>query len=89
MEVLRRRFRRRPGEEEWVGSLAGALQSAHLIYLVGSIFVGLAFMPFMFMLIGAEIGLDNHLRRNAMLAAGERKLVTRPFGLSLSKAAPS
>jgi hypothetical protein len=31
-------------------------------------------MPFMFMLIGAEIGLDNHLKRQARLAAGERKL---------------
>jgi O-antigen ligase len=75
MEVLRRRFRGRPGADEWVGSLAGALQSAHLIYLVGSLFVGLAFMPFMFMLIGAEIGLDNHLKRQAKLAAGEKRVL--------------
>jgi len=80
MEVLRRRFRRRPGDDQWVGSLAGALQSAHLIYLVGSIFVGLAFMPFMFMLIGAEIGLDNHLRRRAMLAKGEKRLASGKAG---------
>ena len=74
MEVLRRRFRRGAEEDQWVGSIAGALQTSHLVYLVGSIFVGLAFMPFMFMLIGAEIGLDNHLKRKARLAAGERKL---------------
>jgi probable O-glycosylation ligase (exosortase A-associated) len=74
MEALRRRFRRAAPEDEWIGSLAGALQTAHLIYLVGSLFVGIAFMPFMFMLIGAEIGIDNHLRRKAKLAAGEKRL---------------
>jgi O-antigen ligase len=85
MEVLRRRFRRAAEEDQWVGSLAGALQTAHLIYLVGSIFVGIAFMPFMFMLIGAEIGLDNHLKRKAKLAAGKRKLApVKPQRAALS-----
>ena len=87
MEVLRRRFRRAAEEDQWVGALAGALQTAHLIYLVGSIFVGLAFMPFMFMLIGAEIGLDNHLKRQARLAAGEKRLVpNKPKQPALSSA---
>jgi probable O-glycosylation ligase (exosortase A-associated) len=87
MEVLRRRFRRAAEEDQWVGALAGALQTAHLIYLVGSLFVGLAFMPFMFMLIGAEIGLDNHLKRQARLAAGEKRLVpNKPKQPALSSA---
>jgi probable O-glycosylation ligase (exosortase A-associated) len=80
MEALRRRFRRAGPEDEWVGSLAGALQTAHLIYLVGSLFVGIAFMPFMYMLIGAEIGLDNHLKRKAKLAAGEKRMVPVKLG---------
>jgi len=72
-EALRRRFRKAEGEDAWIGPLAQALQMAHLVYLVGSIFIGIAFMPFMFMLIGAEIGLDNHVKRKAKIARGEPK----------------
>ncbi|MFW2853079.1 putative O-glycosylation ligase, exosortase A system-associated [Sphingomonas sp. TX0543] len=61
MEVLRRRFR--DGELAWGGALAGALQHAHLIYLLGGAFVGIAFQPFIYMLIGAQIGLDSYLAR--------------------------
>ncbi len=39
IEVLRRRYRE--GEFAWGGSLAGALQHAHLIYLLGGAFVGI------------------------------------------------
>jgi len=70
MEVLRRRYRKvEEGEDAWIAPLATALQMAHLVYLVGAIFIGIAFMPFMFMLMSAEIGLDNHLKRKAKLAA--------------------
>jgi probable O-glycosylation ligase (exosortase A-associated) len=75
MEALRRRFRKAEGEDAWISPLAGALQTAHLVYLVGSAFVGIAFMPFIFMLIGAEIGIDNHLKRRAKVEQGERKAV--------------
>lgn len=63
MEVLRRRYR--SGEFAWAGSLAGALQHAHLIYLLGGAFVGIAFQSFLFMLLGAQIGLDSYLTRRA------------------------
>lgn len=61
MEILRRRHRE--GEYAWGGALAGALQHAHLIYLLGGAFVGIAFQPFIYMLLGAQIGLDSYLGR--------------------------
>jgi probable O-glycosylation ligase (exosortase A-associated) len=78
MEALRRRFRKAQGEDAWIAPLATALQMAHLVYLVGAIFIGIAFMPFMFHLIAAEIGLDNHLRRKALAEKGEPRLSFRP-----------
>ncbi len=59
MEILIQRFRSRPPEEgQWIGDLANALQQAAIIYLVGSIFVGVAFQSFVYMFIGLQIGLD-------------------------------
>ena len=63
MEVLARRHRRPDDPYAWGGQLAVALQSAHLVYLLGAAFVGIAFQPFVFMLIGAQIGLDTYLGR--------------------------
>jgi probable O-glycosylation ligase (exosortase A-associated) len=64
MEVLRARYRKSE-EFGWIGGLAIALQQAHLIYLVGSLFVGIAFQPFVYMLVGLQIGLDSYASRNA------------------------
>jgi len=61
MEILRRRYR--DGDFAWAGSLAGALQHGHLIYLLGGAFVGIAFQPFLYMLMSAQIGLDTYLAR--------------------------
>jgi probable O-glycosylation ligase (exosortase A-associated) len=63
MEVLRRRYRKPAAGEEWVSPLASALQMAHLCYLLGGAFVAVAFQPFIYMLIGAQIGLDTYLGR--------------------------
>jgi probable O-glycosylation ligase (exosortase A-associated) len=63
MEVIRRRYRDPAGEFAWAGPLAAALQSGHLVYLLGAAFVGIAFQPFVYMLIGAQIGLDTYLTR--------------------------
>ena len=62
MEVVRRRYRRDEAMA-WVSPLAAALQSAHLIYLLGAAFVAVAFQPFVFMLVGAQIGLDTYTTR--------------------------
>ncbi|MGN6376854.1 MAG: putative O-glycosylation ligase, exosortase A system-associated [Sphingomonas sp.] len=64
MEVLRRRYRGSTDPDEaWIAPLASALQIAHLVYLLGAAFVGIAFQPFMFELVGAQIGLDTYLSR--------------------------
>jgi len=63
MEIIRLRYRKASEEEEWVAPLAGALQIAHLVYLLGAAFIGIAFQPFVYMLIGAQIGLDTYLAR--------------------------
>jgi probable O-glycosylation ligase (exosortase A-associated) len=66
MEVLSRRYRNKaPDEGQWIGALAEALQQGHIVYLVGSLFVGIAFQPFVYMLVGMQIGLDTYARRLA------------------------
>ncbi len=61
MEVLRRRYKE--GDYAWAGSLAAGLQSAHVVYLFGAAFIAVAFQSFVYMLIGAQIGLDTYLAR--------------------------
>jgi probable O-glycosylation ligase (exosortase A-associated) len=73
MEILRARYKKREGRE-WISSLANALQQAHLIYLVGSLFVGIAFQTFVYMLVGLQIGLDTYAARKA------REDKAEPFG---------
>ena len=63
MEVVRRRFAKAGGAQEWIAPLATSLQGAHIIYLVGSLFVGIAFESFAYMLIGVEIGLAAYCGR--------------------------
>jgi O-antigen ligase len=63
MEVLRRRYRKPEPGQEWIAPLASALQSAHFIYLLGAVFIAIAFQPFVYMLIGAQIGLDTYCGR--------------------------
>jgi len=69
MERLRSRWRRKARaegagpESQWQAPLASALQQAQLIYLLGSAFVGIAFQPFILMLVGLQCGLWSYLRR--------------------------
>lgn len=75
MEILRRRYERRSDPDvAWIGKLAVALQQGHIIYLVGSLFVGMAFQPFVFMLVGMQIGLDTYATRHLKLSRFQ------PFG---------
>ena len=69
MEVLRQRYRKAPPDQAWITPLAGALQSAHIVYLLGAAFIAIAFQPFVYMLIGAQIGLDTYLARKRNQAA--------------------
>jgi probable O-glycosylation ligase (exosortase A-associated) len=69
MEILRARYKRNP-DKMWIASLAMALQQAHLIYLTGSLFVGIAFQPFVYMLVGLQIGLDTYSSRLGKASPG-------------------
>ncbi len=64
MERLRRRWKDRTGpDRQWQAPLASALQQAQLIFLAGSLFVGIAYQPFILMLIGLQCGLWSYLNR--------------------------
>jgi probable O-glycosylation ligase (exosortase A-associated) len=81
MEVVFRKYRNRAiDEDQWIGALASALQQAHIIFLAGALFVGIAFQPFVFMLVGLQIGLDTYASRRAREAAwrpiSEQKVLT-------------
>jgi probable O-glycosylation ligase (exosortase A-associated) len=72
MEILRARFKKIAGQE-WIVGMANALQQAHFIYLVGSLFVGIAFQPFVYMLVGLQIGLNTYAARTDMRTPIGRK----------------
>jgi putative inorganic carbon (hco3(-)) transporter len=70
MEVITRIYRKRNrADETWVAPLATALQNSQIIYLVGSLFVGIAFQAFFFMLTALQISLDTYLARRRQEAA--------------------
>ena len=77
MEVIRRRYRRVDGEDAWIAPLATALQNFQLIYLVGALFVGIAYQPFVYLLIATQIGFDAWLGRRER-ARNATKWVTAP-----------
>jgi probable O-glycosylation ligase (exosortase A-associated) len=69
MERLRRIYNMSEKEEEqWIAPFAIALLNAQIIYMVGALFVGIAFQPFMYMLVGMQIGLDTYVRRRSLEA---------------------
>ena len=61
--TIRRLRRAKDPTSESDRELAKALQQAHIIYLAGATFVGIAFQPFLYMLIGLQIGLFEQVRR--------------------------
>jgi putative inorganic carbon (hco3(-)) transporter len=70
MEVVSRLYRKRDRPDEaWVAPMATALQNSQIIYLVGSLFVGIAFQAYFFMLIALQIGFDTYLTRRRKEAA--------------------
>jgi probable O-glycosylation ligase (exosortase A-associated) len=70
MELLRRRYRREAGDKAWIAPLATALQHFQLIYLVGALFVGIAYQPFTWLMLGVQIGFDVFCRRARRGEAG-------------------
>jgi probable O-glycosylation ligase (exosortase A-associated) len=63
-ERLRRRYRDTDNPElRWVSPFALAMVQGHLVYMIGSLFVGIAYQPFIFMMIALQIGATTYLRR--------------------------
>lgn len=64
MEVIRRSYAKNTSPElRWVTPLADALQQAQIVYLFGGAFVGIAFQPFCYMLVGLQCGLSAYIGR--------------------------
>ncbi|MFM6854882.1 MAG: DUF5935 domain-containing protein, partial [Sphingopyxis sp.] len=63
MERIRRRYKNAPTDDAWVRPLATALQGGQAVYLLGCMFVGIAFQPFIYMLIALQIALHTYLGR--------------------------
>ncbi|MEJ5976771.1 putative O-glycosylation ligase, exosortase A system-associated [Novosphingobium sp. PS1R-30] len=64
MERIRRKWRKRTGPDElWVAPLANALMLGHVVYMVGALFVGIAYQPFILMLVGLQCGFWSYLKR--------------------------
>lgn len=78
MERIRRRYRQPPEGLEWVGPLADALQQAQIVYLVGGAFVGIAFQPFCYMLVGLQCGLAAYVGRLDEAERLARRRMPRP-----------
>ncbi|MBD3734061.1 MAG: putative O-glycosylation ligase, exosortase A system-associated [Sphingopyxis sp.] len=89
MEQLRRRYlKTRRAEEQWIAPLATALQHGHIVYMVGSLFVGIAFQPFIYMMLALEIGLSTYCRRREQ-QSGWRPLIARPAQVPARHAFPA
>ena len=73
LELVQRRLRKSSlAKDRSDAALASALQQGHVIYLVGALFVGIAYQPFVYMLIGLQIALVEQVRRR------HRPVVLRP-----------
>ena len=62
-----------PDDRAWISPLADALQQAQIVYLVGGSFVGIAFQPFCYMLVGLQCGLSAYVGRLDEAAAEARR----------------
>ncbi|OCC23871.1 putative O-glycosylation ligase, exosortase A system-associated [Croceicoccus estronivorus] len=69
MERIRRSWKNHedPGMR-WRATLATTLQQSQIVYLVGALFVGIAYQPFMYVIIGMQCGLWSMCRADLRLA---------------------
>jgi probable O-glycosylation ligase (exosortase A-associated) len=65
-------------EFAWISPLADALQQAQIVYLVGGSFVGIAFQPFCYMLVGLQCGLAGYVGRLEAAAVEARRQAQMP-----------
>ena len=72
MEIVRRRYLRAEGDKAWIAPLATALQQFQLVYLVGALFVGIAYQPFVYLMLATQIGFDSWLTAGRRSGARQR-----------------
>ena len=94
MEWIRRKLRKSEDRtDQSFVALADALLMGHIVYLVGSLFVGVAFQPFIFMLIALQIALTTLVKRRTEDALAEdrrkRRNAKRDAIRAASEAAPA
>jgi probable O-glycosylation ligase (exosortase A-associated) len=85
MEVLRRRHAGAQGDQAWISPLATALQNGQIVYLVGALFIGVAWQSFILMLLAVQIGFDTYVSHRKQ-AETRRPFRSPPPGL---KSAPA
>jgi probable O-glycosylation ligase (exosortase A-associated) len=82
MEIVRRRYLRAEGDKAWIAPLATALQQFQLVYLVGALFVGIAYQPFVYLMLATQIGFDS------WLGGRERRARRAGNGFAIANPAP-
>ncbi len=84
MERLRRRWKDRTAEgETWQAPLANALQLAQITALIGSLFVGIAYQPYVLLILAIQCGLWSYCRRTDSQGTG--RIRHRSLADSLAK----
>ena len=72
LEGVQRRLRKSDDLlDKSYGALAVALQQGHFVYLLGAGFVGIAYQPFVYMLIALQIALVQQVRRRDAARIGD------------------
>jgi probable O-glycosylation ligase (exosortase A-associated) len=90
MERIRRRWSGREGaDRQWQAPLAVALQFAHVIYLVGSLFQGIAYQPFILTLVGVQCALWSWCRNADSAPRRRSRAAPRPVAAGDAVAAPA
>lgn len=54
----------------WVARLAGGIRQGALVYMISGLFIGIAFQPFLYYLVGVSVALRQLQRRSAKIEAG-------------------
>jgi probable O-glycosylation ligase (exosortase A-associated) len=79
MRRVRRRVRDRP-DLEWLGDLARALSHGMLIFMAGSAFIGVAFLPLQYYMFALAVSASAALHRAAAAPAESRVAIAPPGG---------
>jgi probable O-glycosylation ligase (exosortase A-associated) len=87
LEGVRRRLKGSPDlRDKSDRALADALQQGQLVYLFGAVFIGVAYQPFIYMLIGLQIALTTQVRRRLKpVAVPVSRTLAPPDGLSVAR----